>query len=61
MNATHYCDRCGAQAKARFFLQSGDLIFCGHHAREYDEKLVEQGAIYDIEYSTENNPEMAAV
>jgi Zn ribbon nucleic-acid-binding protein len=34
------CDRCNAQAKIRVVLPGGgDLVFCGHHAREYDEKL----------------------
>lgn len=33
---TEFCDRCGAQAKSRFFLTSGgELTFCAHHAREY--------------------------
>ena len=32
LNATHRCDRCGAQAYVRVFLKSGnDLLFCGHH------------------------------
>ncbi|KQS56865.1 hypothetical protein ASG36_17760 [Geodermatophilus sp. Leaf369] len=35
-----HCDRCGALAKVRVVLPSGsDLVFCGHHAREYDAKL----------------------
>ena len=35
-----HCDRCGALAKVRVVLASGsDLVFCGHHAREYDGKL----------------------
>lgn len=37
---TDRCDRCGARAKLRVVLAGGmDLTFCGHHAREYDEKL----------------------
>ncbi len=37
---THRCDRCGARAKVRVVLAGGmDLAFCGHHAREYDDKL----------------------
>lgn len=37
---TDHCDRCGARAKVRVVLAGGrDLAFCGHHAREYDEKL----------------------
>src|SRR5687768_10604433 len=35
-----HCDRCGALAKVRVDLASGsDLVFCGHHAREYESKL----------------------
>src|SRR3712207_2950040 len=35
-----HCDRCGALAKVRVVLASGsDLVFCGHHAREYETKL----------------------
>ena len=35
-----HCDRCGALAKTRVVLANGsDLVFCGHHAREYDSKL----------------------
>jgi len=39
------CDRCGAQAKIRMVLPGGgDLVFCGHHAREYDTKIREVAA-----------------
>ena len=35
-----HCDRCGALAKVRVVLANGsDLVFCGHHAREYEAKL----------------------
>lgn len=34
------CDRCGAQAYLRVELSSGgELLFCGHHAREYGPQL----------------------
>jgi hypothetical protein len=34
------CDRCGAAAKVRAVLSGGgDLLFCGHHAREHEDKL----------------------
>jgi hypothetical protein len=29
------CDRCGAQAYVRVVLPTGELLFCGHHAREH--------------------------
>jgi hypothetical protein len=35
-----HCNRCGALAKVRVVLANGsDLVFCGHHAREYESKL----------------------
>lgn len=33
------CDRCGAQARVRVVLTSGDLLFCAHHAKVYEDKL----------------------
>ncbi|MCW2498682.1 MAG: uncharacterized protein JWN87_358 [Frankiales bacterium] len=33
------CDRCGAQARVRVVLTSGDLLFCAHHAKAYEDKL----------------------
>ena len=33
------CDRCGAQARVRVILTAGDLIFCAHHAKAYEDKL----------------------
>jgi hypothetical protein len=34
------CDRCGARATAHVTLAGGgELCFCGHHARRYDEAL----------------------
>jgi hypothetical protein len=39
------CDRCGVQAKVRATLVSGELYFCGHHARQTGNKLVLQSII----------------
>ncbi|CAB4590171.1 unannotated protein [freshwater metagenome] len=40
LNAVDRCDRCGAQAYVRAVLISGgELLFCGHHAKEYAEGL----------------------
>ena len=40
LNAVDRCDRCGAQAYVRaVMLNGGELLFCGHHAKEYAEKL----------------------
>lgn len=38
------CDRCSARALARALLPAGELLFCGHHARAYQERLAEIGA-----------------
>jgi len=46
LTAFDRCDRCGAQGRVRVVLASGsDLIFCGHHAREYETKLRDVGQI----------------
>ena len=40
-----HCDRCRAQAKIRVVLPGGgDLVFCGHHAREYETTIREVAA-----------------
>lgn len=44
------CDRCGAQARVRAILTTGELYFCGHHARATGNKLVLQAMqVYDPE------------
>jgi Zn ribbon nucleic-acid-binding protein len=45
LTAADRCDRCSAAAKVRALLPSGgELLFCGHHAREYEPKLKEMEA-----------------
>ena len=40
LNAVDRCDRCGAQAYVRaVLLNGGELLFCGHHGKEYAEGL----------------------
>ncbi len=40
LRAVDRCDRCGAQAYVRAtLLNGGELLFCGHHGKEYAEKL----------------------
>ena len=40
LRAVDRCDRCGAQAYVRATLLSGgELLFCGHHAKEYADGL----------------------
>jgi hypothetical protein len=50
LTASDRCDRCGAAARIRAVLVSGgELLFCGHHAREHSAKLKELAA--DIQAS----------
>lgn len=35
------CDRCGAQARMRAVMPFGELLFCGHHAKQHGDKLRE--------------------
>ncbi len=45
LTAADRCDRCGAAAKLRALLPSGgELLFCGHHAREFEPRLREMAA-----------------
>jgi hypothetical protein len=38
--AADRCDRCGARATSRVTLTGGgELFFCGHHTRRYDDAL----------------------
>ncbi|MBM6620955.1 hypothetical protein JTF08_04985 [Micrococcaceae bacterium RIT802] len=41
LTALDRCDRCGAQAYVRAVLETsgGELLFCGHHARDVEAKL----------------------
>jgi hypothetical protein len=42
MNANDRCDRCTAAAMVRFTLLNGELLFCGHHAKEFGPALKEK-------------------
>jgi len=46
LTAADRCDRCGAQARVRVILVTGDLVFCAHHAKAYDDKLRAQAVEY---------------
>ncbi|RWZ61441.1 hypothetical protein ELQ92_10645 [Labedella populi] len=39
LTAADRCDSCGAQAYIRVEMNSGELFFCAHHGRKYQEKL----------------------
>jgi hypothetical protein len=48
LDASDRCDkgRCGAQAFViAIFPGGGELLFCGHHGREYDEILKAQAVV----------------
>lgn len=46
LTAADRCDRCGAAAAVRVILASGgELLFCGHHAREHSARLTELAAV----------------
>jgi hypothetical protein len=40
LTALDRCDSCGAQAYVQVFLGEGDLLFCGHHFKEHEHKLL---------------------
>lgn len=45
LTAEDRCDRCGAAAVVRAVLPTGgELLFCGHHAREHSSRLEELAA-----------------
>lgn len=42
------CDSCGASAKVIVTFLNGELMFCGHHARELAKGLVDKSiSIHD--------------
>jgi len=50
LTATDRCDKCGARAMVRATLKTGELYFCGHHAKETGYTLVLQAIeVYDPE------------
>jgi hypothetical protein len=43
------CDSCGAQAYVRVNLESGELLFCGHHFKKNEDTLVLKAVSIDSE------------
>ncbi|MBK8446365.1 MAG: hypothetical protein IPL41_06695 [Micropruina sp.] len=39
LTAADRCDRCGAQAYLRVVLNSGELLFCAHHAKAHSDRI----------------------
>lgn len=56
LTASDRCDRCGAQAYVQVVLASGgELLFCGHHAREHSAKYTPLAtAIHDFTHTLED-------
>ncbi len=46
------CDRCGAQARVRAVLASGDLLFCAHHAKAVAPTLQQTALLWQDETHT---------
>lgn len=40
LTAADRCDSCGAQAYIRAVVSNGELLFCAHHGKKYEEKLM---------------------
>ena len=50
LTALDRCDKCGARAMVRATLRTGELYFCGHHAKETGYTLVQAAIeVYDPE------------
>ena len=50
LTAQDRCDKCGAAAKVVATFLNGELLFCGHHARDVKVSLQEKSVnIYDPE------------
>ena len=48
LTAEDRCDACNAQAKVIATFLNGELMFCGHHAKEFRLKLKNQSvSFYD--------------
>jgi hypothetical protein len=50
LKAEDRCDKCSARALVRATFLTGELLFCGHHAKEVGYKLALQAvSIFDPE------------
>ena len=48
LTALDRCDQCSAAARVIATFLNGELMFCGHHAREQRDALIEKAAaVYD--------------
>ncbi|MDP9219776.1 MAG: hypothetical protein M3P23_04455 [Actinomycetota bacterium] len=61
LTAADRCDRCSAQARVRAIMpRGGDLIFCSHHAKQYEANLRKVG-VRIVEASTTSDAGSSAV
>lgn len=59
LTAADRCDRCSARAHVRAIMPGGgDLLFCNHHAQQYEEQL-RKVAVRIIESATSGEAERA--
>ena len=50
LTAQDRCDKCSARAMVRATFNTGELLFCGHHARNIEDSLTAQATdIFDPE------------
>jgi hypothetical protein len=42
VKADDRCDRCSAEAKVIATMLAGELLFCGHHARDLGKSLIDK-------------------
>ena len=55
LTATDRCDRCGAAAAVLVTLAGGgELLFCGHHAKEHSARLTELSAVLSGQGTEQN-------
>ncbi|OKL54133.1 hypothetical protein BSZ39_05830 [Bowdeniella nasicola] len=51
MTSADRCDACGARAYLHVGLETGELYFCGHHARTFADSLADRAVIIRDETS----------
>lgn len=45
LTAADRCDKCGARGYVLAVLTAGELVFCGHHARQYATTLADAALV----------------
>jgi hypothetical protein len=61
LKASDRCDRCGAAAYVRVVLGGGELLFCAHHGKKYNEGLAKVAIeIHDFSDQLNETPKVAS-